>query len=1139
MNLQSSVGQNLGRKIKEGRNIIVRRNVKKLSCAILCTCLLLINTPGAVSYAGNMEQYATGTDAAYVEVEDPAQVATSTDAEDNTSSATATDALLYATSPNVPEGGDKIEINSQADWDNLSTYTEDKNPVAIILNTDVKLSKNTSLIFPPTSSGPKNFLLYGNGYSIDIDGHTFAVQQANTVAIENTHIKNGTMQVQGHISFSCADSQFSSASLELNTTDAIGSADITKCKFINCLEPCVYSNGEACPASFSDCTMEYCGLLFKAEKKCEVSFSGIIATNCMGTVFGQTEDADGKLSTDSYTIKSISGCELSTSKPGVTAINYGGTGNSTANRLTYVGYDIDAASQISGCTIKGFDTGINLNNCEIVVKECNISDCKDGINIQGAPVVIVDTTLEARASLTDSVGVTSNSTCYLIDCDINDFVTGSDMSETTIISCKYQSKDTNLICNSNASVYDTRFIGGKNSVIMKNGTSYFYGCIVKGDDTTQSGFSMDGSSVSELHIYSLDRPYYSRSDRYSMLKNYSKRITNMDDEWKSDGKSEISNCTIGVDFAKALNIGDTHIHDCVTGIKTGNTTSWGNNLVEKCTDGMIVNQLTKMNRDTFTDIHTDTIRNCSNNGLDSNNITSTSGSWNDRLEIYDCDNYGINVKGSLEGPVDIHDCKTGIYMTETANNVRVIGNESKIYNNHEWNICNNSSLPNPQVVISSSVGTLIGGAVGNNIYSQSAVFTGSDLYSDDSVYYLGTNDGMYIFGIRNLYGTVVFDTIDSGYTLGRKVAVLFSPDIASQMFAKREGYVISTEKEGSTTYAIFVAGSDVTYDVTTNGGDTFDGEKLSDEEIENGKLPKISYLDGTDIDFSSHDASKDGYEFVGWNTDKDATVGLEVDTLTAGTEDITLYAIYKRNANVNYHTYDATLDYTIAVALYNNQNKVELATYKYNAGGDKTFAGYVLDEDATISSADDLLQAGDNVTVSPDGLDVYCVYEKQGQLTYLKKNGTTLSTESKTVYEICSENKEFEYTVRAGEPVAGFTFTGWKDEAGNTFVAGDTISTEDNLIVLTPVYVENEEPTPEEPTPEEPTPEEPTPEEPTPETPFPGDPVIQPPTTETSTTQTPAGPKTGDSTNPIGVIGLGILSLLGILVLTMKNKRKN
>ncbi len=175
------------------------------------------------------------------------------------------------------------------------------------------------------------------------------------------------------------------------------------------------------------------------------------------------------------------------------------------------------------------------------------------------------------------------------------------------------------------------------------------------------------------------------------------------------------------------------------------------------------------------------------------------------------------------------------------------------------------------------------------------------------------------------------------------------------------------------------------------------------------------------------------------------------------------------------------------------------------------------------------MKAGDNVTVSPDGLDVYCVYEKQGQLTYLKKNGTTLSTESKTVYEICSENKEFEYTVRAGEPVAGFTFTGWKDEAGNSFVAGDTINTENNLIVLTPVYVENEEPTTEDPTTEEPTTEAPTPEPP----------IIQPPTTETSTTQPPAGPKTGDSTNPIGVIGLGILSLLGILVLTMKNKRKN
>ena len=69
----------------------MRRNLKKLGCAILCICLLLVNTPGSISYAENTEQYATYTDADadtttedvdMPVVEETTQTATDTDAED-------------------------------------------------------------------------------------------------------------------------------------------------------------------------------------------------------------------------------------------------------------------------------------------------------------------------------------------------------------------------------------------------------------------------------------------------------------------------------------------------------------------------------------------------------------------------------------------------------------------------------------------------------------------------------------------------------------------------------------------------------------------------------------------------------------------------------------------------------------------------------------------------------------------------------------------------------------------------------------------------------------------------------------------------------------------------------------------------
>lgn len=834
--------------------------------------------------------------------------------------------------------------------------------------------------------------------------------------------------------------------------------------------------------------------------------------------------------------------------------------------------------EITNCKISGFDTGISLDGCyadsstntfpdnAIVVSGCTISDCNNGINVKSGTVAILNTKLTAKPDTTGT-GVDTNDTCYLIDCDINDFDSGystSSSSKLTIISCIFKNKSKNLVCPSTTYVYDTRFIGGENSVVVKK-DSYFYGCVVEGIPDKTIGFSTAYDSH-YTYIFGSERHYHSDQneyDTYDALNKHSERTVNA----LKDGKSEIFNCKTGVENKYKLYIADTDIHDCTIGIVSNGTSSsssvksYGNNEIAQCTTGMDVNRLNK-NIDVNDipelplgqnkpDEYVDIIHNCSDYGINSG-ILSASYPYEsfNRLEIYEC-GIGINVSGYTNPiSVDIHNCTTGIYITNTATKSVILDGESKVQNNSEWNVYNDSN--NAEFRIQGSEGTLKGGGEGNVSSKKKVIFIVYDsldftLNSDDSEYYLGTKDVMFEFKVDKLDGTIVFDTVDDGYLIDRKVAEL-KTDITSQMFAKKEGYVIKYEEDAGKSYAVFAAGCDVTYDVTTNGGDTFDGEKLSDEEIKDGKSKRISYLNGAPVDLTyKASASKPGYTFVGWNTDKNATEGLE--TLTAGEKDITLYAIYEKAATITYHIYDTELDYSTDVTFYNNEDEIECELAAYNADGDKNFAGYVLNEDAVVSSADDLLKPGDKVTVSLEGLDVYCVYSKQGQLKYLKKDGTTLSTESKTVYEIGSDNKKFVYTVRAGEPVEGFTFTGWKDAVGKSYAAGATLSTEDNLIVLTPVYVENAEPTPEVPTPEVPTPEVPTPEEPTPEVPTPevptpevptpGDPVIQPPTTEASTTQAPAGPKTGDSTNPIGVIGLGILSLLGILILTMKNKRKN
>ncbi|MCM1208957.1 MAG: hypothetical protein NC309_08530, partial [Ruminococcus sp.] len=80
----------------------MRRNLKKLGCAILCVCLLLINTP-TMSYAESVEQAATKTDA--VETDNAETDTEKTEVTDTTEADTAkteiADALPAATGTDV------------------------------------------------------------------------------------------------------------------------------------------------------------------------------------------------------------------------------------------------------------------------------------------------------------------------------------------------------------------------------------------------------------------------------------------------------------------------------------------------------------------------------------------------------------------------------------------------------------------------------------------------------------------------------------------------------------------------------------------------------------------------------------------------------------------------------------------------------------------------------------------------------------------------------------------------------------------------------------------------------------------------------------------------------------------------------
>jgi len=74
----------------------------------------------------------------------------------------------------------------------------------------------------------------------------------------------------------------------------------------------------------------------------------------------------------------------------------------------------------------------------------------------------------------------------------------------------------------------------------------------------------------------------------------------------------------------------------------------------------------------------------------------------------------------------------------------------------------------------------------------------------------------------------------------------------------------------------------ITYDYKTNGGSSATKET---DILENGALVDLTPT-----------ASKDGYNFIGWNTDKDATTSLT--SLTVNNADITLYAIFAKEIHL-------------------------------------------------------------------------------------------------------------------------------------------------------------------------------------------------------------------------------------------------
>ena len=119
----------------------------------------------------------------------------------------------------------------------------------------------------------------------------------------------------------------------------------------------------------------------------------------------------------------------------------------------------------------------------------------------------------------------------------------------------------------------------------------------------------------------------------------------------------------------------------------------------------------------------------------------------------------------------------------------------------------------------------------------------------------------------------------------------------------------------------------LTYDYSTNGGQSVE-------------LDKEYMLSGSNVNLDNT-ATKEGWTFVGWNTDKDAQIGLKEYQMP--TSNTTLYAIYSKDLKVTYEKEDTVESIgkeEDACTIYNNETSCAVTLPEINVNDESATIGW-------------------------------------------------------------------------------------------------------------------------------------------------------------------------------------------------------
>jgi uncharacterized repeat protein (TIGR02543 family) len=228
----------------------------------------------------------------------------------------------------------------------------------------------------------------------------------------------------------------------------------------------------------------------------------------------------------------------------------------------------------------------------------------------------------------------------------------------------------------------------------------------------------------------------------------------------------------------------------------------------------------------------------------------------------------------------------------------------------------------------------------------------------------------------------------------------------------------------------------VVYDARTNGG-TIQGKEY--------ECVNVGYGSWIASDMDTYTAVKDGYEFLGWNTDPDATIGfaaeLYVDEDIIHENVLTLYAVFKKDVYARFHQQGEQESVSIKGTFYNRETSVVV-----HAPGIQDYEEWI-----PLGWTNDTASAA-SVTLCPEAdfelwqdMDFYALYKKEITLTYHTgiQSMEIASAHGYTYHNTCKSTEEADdpvcFVIAEMTEPENRSFLCWKDEEDAEYLPGEQL----------------------------------------------------------------------------------------------------